>query len=151
VDRYDNRERPLAGRSVYPGRDSPRGTVDEVARSLHDYVNTTLESLLVDYRDHLPRVPFHDDAKNSFLALLTAAMERARRLALALEAKNYGQTGGLRLRFTAWSRESTGGLCLAAAGILGSKFYDAGSRAAGEGTRNYVVFDESIMKVLGRE
>lgn len=35
-------------------------------------------------------------------------------------------------------------------GVPGIKYYDGGSRAAGEGTRNVVVFDDSIIKVLSR-
>jgi hypothetical protein len=34
------------------------------------------------------------------------------------------------------------------AGIPGIKYFDAGSRAAGEGTRNYVVFDENLIEIL---
>ena len=40
---------------------------------------------------------------------------------------------------------------LKAAGIPGIKYFDAGSRAGGEGTRNFVVFDDSILKILGKE
>ncbi len=36
-------------------------------------------------------------------------------------------------------------------GIPGVKYLDAGSRGTGTGTRNYVVFDPSGVKVLGRE
>lgn len=35
-------------------------------------------------------------------------------------------------------------------GIPGIKYFDGGSRAAGEGTRNYVVFDDSLPKILER-
>jgi len=35
--------------------------------------------------------------------------------------------------------------------IPGIKYFDASSRAAGEGTRNFVVFDPSIAKILKRE
>ena len=34
------------------------------------------------------------------------------------------------------------------AGIPGIKYLDQGSRAAGEGTRNYVVFDPAIIEIL---
>jgi hypothetical protein len=34
------------------------------------------------------------------------------------------------------------------AGIPGIKYYDAGSRGAGEGTRNYVVFDDRLITIL---
>lgn len=37
------------------------------------------------------------------------------------------------------------------AGIPGIKYFDGFSRAAGEGTRNYVVFDDSILKIIKRE
>jgi hypothetical protein len=36
-------------------------------------------------------------------------------------------------------------------GIPGIKYLDAGSREAGKGTSNYVVFDDSIPKIIGRE
>ena len=35
-------------------------------------------------------------------------------------------------------------------GIPGIKYFDGSSRAAGEGTRNYVVFDENVMNILKR-
>ena len=34
------------------------------------------------------------------------------------------------------------------AGIKGIKYLDAGSRSAGEGSRNYVVFDDQIIDIL---
>lgn len=37
------------------------------------------------------------------------------------------------------------------AGIPGVKYLDQGSRGAGEGTRNFVVFDPALPKVIGRE
>jgi hypothetical protein len=40
---------------------------------------------------------------------------------------------------------------LAAAGIPGIKYFDGGSRAAGEGTRNFVIFDPDVAKILKRE
>lgn len=40
---------------------------------------------------------------------------------------------------------------LAEMGIPGLRYLDANSRAADEGTRNFVVFDPSITKILGRE
>lgn len=39
---------------------------------------------------------------------------------------------------------------LSAEGIPGIKYWDGGSRAAGDGTRNYVVFDENILTILKR-
>jgi hypothetical protein len=33
-------------------------------------------------------------------------------------------------------------------GIPGIKYLDAGSRAAGDGSRNYVVFDDKIVEIL---
>jgi len=35
-------------------------------------------------------------------------------------------------------------------GIPGIKYYDAGSRTAGEGTRNFVMFDPSVSTIIGR-
>ena len=36
-------------------------------------------------------------------------------------------------------------------GIPGLRYLDGGSRAAGEGSRNYVMFDDSLIKVLGKK
>jgi hypothetical protein len=36
-------------------------------------------------------------------------------------------------------------------GIPGIKYFDGGSRAAGEGTRNFVIFDPEVAKILSRE
>ncbi len=49
-----------------------RGSVDEIATSLNGYVNTELESFLIDYREHLPQVSLRDDARHTFIAVLTA-------------------------------------------------------------------------------
>lgn len=40
---------------------------------------------------------------------------------------------------------------LASLGIPGIKYFDGGSRAAGNGTRNFVVFDDKLLKILKRE
>jgi len=64
---------------------SPRGPVDEVARSLNDYVNTTLRIFLGDYRDHLPRVPIRDDATNTLLEVLAAVRQAGRSLYLLID------------------------------------------------------------------
>lgn len=40
---------------------------------------------------------------------------------------------------------------LAQAGIPGIRYFDATSRAAGQGTRNFVLFDPSISKIIGLE
>ena len=37
---------------------------------------------------------------------------------------------------------------LAALGIPGIKYLDAGSRSAGEGSRNYVIFDDKLVKII---
>lgn len=37
------------------------------------------------------------------------------------------------------------------AGIPGIRFLDQGSRGAGQGTSNYVIFDDSLVKILGKE
>ena len=36
-------------------------------------------------------------------------------------------------------------------GIPGIKYLDGTSRSSGEGTRNFVVFDEDLVKVTGRK
>lgn len=37
------------------------------------------------------------------------------------------------------------------AGIPGIRYLDGGSRAAGDGSRNYVMFDDSLIKILGKK
>jgi len=50
---------------------------------------------------------------------------------------------GSKVAATAYLRDSLG--------IPGIKYLDGGSRMAGEGTRNFVVFDDKLLKILGRE
>ncbi len=64
---------------------SPRGTVEEVARALHDYVNSTLRLFLGDYRDLLPSVPIRDNAKNTFLEILGAVRQTGHPLCLLID------------------------------------------------------------------
>lgn len=57
---------------------------------------------------------------------------------------------------SAWIRARHAGMQQASEFLLsrdvpGSKYFDAGSRAAGEGTRNFVIFDPDIAKILKRE
>jgi len=51
-----------------------------------------------------------------------------------------------------WSRSLPGQAseALQQAGIPGIRYLDAGSRAAGDGSRNFVVFDDSIINILRR-
>jgi len=44
--------------------------------------------------------------------------------------------------------DKLGGLALKEAGIPGVRYLDAGSRTAGEGSRNYVVFDDKIIDIV---
>jgi hypothetical protein len=37
------------------------------------------------------------------------------------------------------------------AGIPGIRYLDQGSRGGGEGTRNFVIFDDKLVKILGKE
>jgi hypothetical protein len=46
--------------------------------------------------------------------------------------------------------QAAGSEFLNSLGIKGIKYFDGSSRAAGEGTRNLVVFDDSIIKTLKR-
>lgn len=54
---------------------------------------------------------------------------------------------------SAWARKNGGGndkaasLALKAAGIPGIKFFDGGSRSKGDGTRNLVVIDDSLIEI----
>ncbi|MDB4285281.1 energy-coupling factor transporter transmembrane protein EcfT [bacterium] len=60
-----------------------------------------------------PRLSYRFQALTAWiLALLTALLERAHRLAMALEMKNFGHRGILRLRFPSWGAESSAGLAL---------------------------------------
>jgi hypothetical protein len=52
------------------------------------------------------------------------------------------QFGGSQAKVSEFMRE---------AGIPGIRYLDQGSRAGGQGTSNYVVFDPAHMKIIGRE
>lgn len=56
-------------------------------------------------------------------------------------ATTYGKGGNARL-------QEAGSNAMRDAGIPGIKYLDQGSRAAGEGSRNYVVFDDSLINIL---
>lgn len=47
-------------------------------------------------------------------------------------------------------RPGFGESLLAKFGVPGNTYFDAGSRAAGQGTRNYVTFDDNLIKLLER-
>lgn len=64
---------------------SPRGTARDVARALNDYVNTSLEIFLDEYRDHLSEVPTRADAKNTFRAVLGAVRRSGHPLYLLID------------------------------------------------------------------
>ncbi len=48
------------------------------------------------------------------------------------------------------TREEAASKALHEAGIPGIKYLDAGSRSAGKGTSNYVIFDSSNLRIVGR-
>lgn len=47
-------------------------------------------------------------------------------------------------------KQDAGEVLLREAGIPGLRYLDQGSRAAGQGTSNYVVFDDSLLTILER-
>jgi hypothetical protein len=64
---------------------SPRGSVDDVARALGGYVNSTLRTFLRDYSDHLPPMQVRDDAKSSFREILAAVRRTGHPLYLLID------------------------------------------------------------------
>jgi hypothetical protein len=64
---------------------SPRGSIDDVARALGDYVNSTLRAFLSDYSDHLPPMQVRDDAKSSFREILAAVRRSGHPLYLLID------------------------------------------------------------------
>jgi energy-coupling factor transport system permease protein len=82
----------------------------EESRSLR----LSLESRGISFRH--PRLQLRFRALTAWiLAVLTAVLERSQRLAVALEAKNFGKGSLLRLRFPAWAAVSTVALFITAA------------------------------------
>lgn len=61
-----------------------------------------------------------------------------------------GKTGGEAYQTLAGKNPGLVSQGLREAGLPGLKYLDQGSRGAGEGTRNYVVFDDKIPKILER-
>ena len=55
------------------------------------------------------------------------------------------------LSHEAESGEEAASKYLHSLGIPGIKYLDASSRSDGDGTRNFVLFDPSIAKIVGRE
>ena len=64
---------------------SPRGSLERVAGSLNDYVNTELEVFLSDYGDHLPRIAVRSDARNTFIEVLAAIRKTPHSLYLLID------------------------------------------------------------------
>jgi energy-coupling factor transport system permease protein len=82
----------------------------EESRSLR----LSLESRGISFRN--PRLQLRFRALTAWiLAVLTAVLERSQRLAVALEAKNFGKGARLRLRFPTWAAASTAALFITAA------------------------------------
>jgi hypothetical protein len=63
-------------------------------------------------------------------------------------ANVYGMVAGSRPDTLTGSSSPEAAKRLHEAGIKGIRYLDAGSRIAGEGTRNYVVFDENLIEIL---
>ena len=57
-------------------------------------------------------------------------------------------TGGAVVRMMGEHNPAAAAQALRDAGVPGIKYYDGGSRAAGSGTRNYVVFDPSTISIM---
>lgn len=66
-------------------------------------------------------------------------------------ALRYAEQNRIPWGFGASRNDEAASKFLHEAGIPGIKYLDQGSRAAGEGTRNYVVFDPSNLKIVGRD
>jgi hypothetical protein len=88
-----------------------------------------------------------------------SAMAEQRGMGAGWGDKNYGAQDFLRalqswdpqakaVRSTPAASEASG--MLRQAGIPGIAYMDAGSRAAGQGTRNYVTFDDALVELLSR-
>jgi len=65
---------------------SARGGIDEIARRLHDYVNSRIEDFLVTYEDHLSEpVKIEPDATNTLRHLLTRIRRTPSKLCLLID------------------------------------------------------------------
>lgn len=53
-----------------------------------------------------------------------------------------------KLKYAAQEDQATPAQLLKGSGIPGIKYLDQGSRAAGEGSRNYVIFDDALVEIL---
>ncbi len=65
---------------------SARGTVDDIARRLHAYVNNRIKDFLVAYREHLPAtVAIEDDATSTLRHVLTVIGRTPHKLCLLID------------------------------------------------------------------
>jgi hypothetical protein len=62
----------------------------------------------------------------------------------------YRSEGSNDYMFEKWVKSPRGSIDLMRGGVPGIKYLDQGSRGAGQGTRNFVVFDENIPQILER-
>lgn len=73
--------------------------------------------------------------------------------ALAMQARDVAITRGNNAATTLGASQAAASNDLLGFGVPGVRYFDGGSRTAGTGTRNYVVFpgNEGLLKILGRE
>src|SRR5690606_34436898 len=77
------------------------------------------------------------------------AIEKA---GLAPQEADLGTFGGFAITSAPrWADTPEAAAALREAGIPGIRYLDQGSRAAGEGSYNYVVFDDSIIEIVAKD
>ena len=67
---------------------------------------------------------------------------------LALRSGNVTGEGAIRTLERLMSNKAKASAALREQGVPGVKYLDAGSRGAGDGSRNYVVFDDALIEIL---
>jgi hypothetical protein len=123
------------------------------AAEQYKYVRDNLDHLLSnDVKGYLYKVDLPDEHINKMLDWDKPLSEQPHALR-ALEDFAFPETTGADV-YRALSEggdPSENSAWLHQRGIPGIRYLDGGSRNAGQGTSNYVVFDPSITRILGRE
>jgi N12 class adenine-specific DNA methylase len=147
-----------------PMSEQPKATKDKIETMLTDMLNAQLgrgdkaaydkaDALLNGDWDDMTGQDFYEGLARNFKdrayaegQSLTAEMNRSQ---AGWTPENIARSEEIRERYDNADRAAS--VALREAGIPGHRYLDGGSRADGDGSRNYVIYDDSAVQITGKE